>query len=132
TAVRLGHERALARLNEELRDNNFSWKLSIGPKVGNRQTYELCNEFYHRIAAKQVEASLIVGTRRYQPSRHSIVAALKQALEKPFSYGVVRHDIRTFFDSFPHDRLLLSDNSHSRIDTVNMKWVIVLCVVYVE
>jgi len=132
TAVRLGHERALARLNEELRDNNFSWKLSIGPKVGNRQTYELCNEFYHRIAAKQVEASLIVGTRRYQPSRHSIVAALKQALEKPFSYGVVRLDIRNFFDSVPHDKLLLSVNSNSRIDSVTKKLVNKLLAEYSE
>lgn len=122
-AVRSGHERALTRLNDELRNNQFSWQLSIGPKVGNRQTYQLSGEFYHRIAAKQVEHSLRVGTRRYQPSRHSIVGSLKQALEKPFSYGVVRLDISKFFDSVPHDKLLETVCSNNRIDSVSKKLV---------
>lgn len=117
-AVRKSYENALTRLNNELEEKKFAWQLLEGPKIGDRQTYEISKKFYHRITAKQVEASLAVATRRYQPSRHSIVASLKQALDKSFSYGVIKLDIKKFFDSVPHENLLKIVNSNNRIDSI--------------
>lgn len=104
STVKLSDEARL-RLNCELENSTFSWNIAPGPTVGQRQTYQLPNNFYTRLVAQEVLADL-EGIRKGRAlDRKSTIRALKAALERVPDYSVLRLDIANFFGCIPHETL---------------------------
>lgn len=125
-------EQALQNFEAYLSDNSFIYELEPAVKLGDRQTYCISNNLPVAFPAKQ--AAHVVRNLKFTGSysRNSITRALKESLEKNYSHTVYRLDIKSFFDSIPHERLLFKLRTEPRFDRITEALVAKLLTEYSE
>lgn len=97
---------SLARFQHALVSESFTWDLTEGKRIGQRQTYQISHKLETSFPAKQASAVMRNVSGTLMASRNSIVRALKQSLAKNYMHAIYRFDIKSFFASIPHESLI--------------------------
>lgn len=119
-------QHALQQFETALSEGSFTFGLKPAIKVGDRQTYRTANDLPIVFPAKQ--ATSVIRNLRFGESysRNSTTRALKEALGKKYSHAIYRLDIKRFFSSIPHQKLLSKLRNDPRLDRVTETLVGVL------
>jgi hypothetical protein len=99
-------QKALNSFQAALAERSFSWGLAEGPLVGDRQTYQTSSDLDVAFPGREAAAVLRETNGTLMVGRNSIVRALKHSLLKRYTHAVYRLDIKSFFASIPHGKLL--------------------------
>ncbi|MSS84818.1 RNA-directed DNA polymerase [Actinomycetaceae bacterium WB03_NA08] len=114
---------ALDQLNTELEGTKFSWVLAQGETVAGKLTYQIGASLHLQIASKQVESVVRSAILTPVTERNGVIRALQQALDRKYKHGVIRLDLKSYFESIPHDGIRAALVASSRIDTVTRELV---------
>lgn len=110
---------ALDHFETALTNGEFKWRLSHGKIVhGDRQTYAVSENLAVQFPMKQAAAVIRNATQVSAAGRNSIVRALQHSLDRRHKHAIYRLDIKSFYDSIPHARLLSRLRLISEFDTV--------------
>jgi hypothetical protein len=66
------------------------------------------------------------------PSRQDIVQGLSSAITGKWDKTVIRADIRSFYESIPHDQLLALVESNMKLDSLSKLWIRSLLAAYAD
>lgn len=110
--------KAMTTFESQLTSQTFSLGLSYGPTIGKRQTYRVADTPHVAFPTKQAAAVIRRVDFAENPSRNSIIRALKETLDKNYHYAVYRIDIAKYFDSIPHNHLVKRLTQKRGIDKV--------------
>lgn len=120
-------------LQQSIKDSTFRWQLKRGGIVKGRQTYQIPGRPEIMLSAKYIEYVLRRGeVRQYQKDRDSIIRGLAQAMNRPYPHGIIRIDLKNFFDTLPHDGLKRKLTADRRIDAVTRSLINFLVCEYAE
>lgn len=105
-----------ARLNDSA---GFSLKLKQVNPINNRQIYVLDRNDKPIYFSVQQASKIIrdIGEIESVVNRNSIIRALKESLNKK-EFCLYKFDIKNFFDSIPHDKLLTELKLHPDFDLI--------------
>ncbi|WP_345472982.1 RNA-directed DNA polymerase [Glutamicibacter ectropisis] len=99
-------QNALNHFQSALSNRSFEWGLENGVLLGERQTYRISSSLDVVFPGREAATILREASGTHMVGRNSIVRALKHSLMKRYAHAVYRLDIRSFFDSIPHKKLL--------------------------
>ena len=113
-------QNSLNHFQSALFNRSFEWGLEKGPLLGERQTYRIGSNLDIAFPGREAAAILRETSETLMVGRNSIVRALKHSLMKRYTHAVYRLDIKSFFESIPHKKLL------SRIEEIrSLDWITV-------
>lgn len=110
----------------DISDHRFRWNLNRTQKIRGRQIFQIERDLSHFYVAKQCEYILRKDLRHQPSNRNTIVRALHDALNKNFTYGVIRTDIEHFYDEVPHDQLRQALRERMSLDPITLELVDIL------
>jgi hypothetical protein len=94
------------RLIEHWDNATFGWGLEAGQVINTKQTFRIATRESHVFfAAKQIEHSLRRANFQIPPARNRLIAQLVGVLSDRMPKTVIKADIKSFFESIPHDEV---------------------------
>lgn len=97
---------ALSQFQSSLNNRTFRWGLRLGPLIGDRQTFRVSTCLDITFPGKEAASILREKSGALMVGRNSIVRALRHSLMKRYTHGVYRIDIKSFFTTIPHKKLI--------------------------
>lgn len=115
-------EQVAVSLNSRIDSSTLTWGLHLGPVSKGKSTYRIAlsnPETYY--LARQLEQNLRVALEVRTVSRNQLAEQLQKTLGDSTDKYLMRSDIKSFYESVPHDRLLelLRDNARVSRTTVS-------------
>lgn len=107
---------AVDMLEDKLKTKTFFWNLTRGPVIDSRVTFKPQKSLWQHLTGKQAEAAIRHEANLSPLSRNSIIRSLKDTLDKQYAHAIIRLDIKSYFDSIPHDNLSKMIAQNRRID----------------
>jgi uncharacterized membrane protein len=94
------------RLIEQRDNETFNWGLEAGQVINSKQTFRIATgESHIFFAAKQIEHSLRRANFQIPPARNRLISQLIGVLSDRMPKTIVKADIKSFFESIPHDQV---------------------------
>lgn len=124
-AVEAAMHDALSTFEEQLSNDEFTFGLTEGPKVGPKQTPTYRTDAALDIAypAKQAADAVKRAARIDASSRNSIIRALQETLDKKYLHAIYKVDVQEFFESVPHRTLLERLATYPELDSVTSQLI---------
>lgn len=124
-AVEAAMHDALSRFEEQLSNDNFTFGLREGPKVGPKSTptYRTNAALDVAYPAKQAADTVKRAARIDASSRNSIIRALQETLDKKYLHAIYKVDVQEFFESVPHRTLLEHLAAYPELDSVTSQLI---------
>lgn len=100
-------------------------KKNLKPPHVSKQTYSITSTTPDAsyFAAMLLSDSINKAFGLSSPSRQDIVQGLSSAIIGKWNKTVIRADIRSFFESIPHDQLLALVEGNMKLDSLSKNWI---------
>ena len=99
-------EKILLEIGDKTSKEDFTLTLQKGNKKYGSQLYIFEETPENYFTSKQIQRNIFKTFNVKQSSRSSIIEQLKTLLNDNFPKLIIRTDIKSFYESIPHDRLL--------------------------
>lgn len=99
-------ENALLKLSKKANQKDYEIKIKKGQIKFGSQLYTTENKPEHFFVLKQLQRNIYKTFKVKQSERRSIISQLKLLLDDKFPKILIRTDIKKFYESIPHDKLL--------------------------
>ncbi len=115
-------EKELNAISEKLLDPNF--KITITKvETDNKPVYTITNTPENYFAIKQLQYNVKKSFKVKQANRFAIVNQIKSLLTDNFPKIILRTDVKSFYESIPHDKLLAKLNDNPALSFLSKKLI---------
>ena len=124
----------LNKINKNIDNDKFTLKLELGEIKFKSQLYKFSNTAENFFASKQIQRNILKTFKVKQQNRRAILSQLILHLEDKFPKVIIRTDIKSFYESIPHNDLLTKIDNNNLLSfqtkyhikhTLNQYWKLV-------
>jgi len=96
----------LAVVSSAVTAENFKLKIVVDTTITTKPVYKTAHNLENILTLKQLQYNFRKLYKVKQSNRYSIISQLKNLLDDGFPKIIVKTDIKEFYESIPHDKLL--------------------------
>ena len=113
----------LADISSAITSHDFKIKIEVDTIISSKPVYKTKHTLENILALKQLQHNFKKLYKVNQSNRYSIVSQLKNLLDDGFPKHVVRTDIKEFYESIPHDKLLKKINDENLLTHLSRRFI---------
>lgn len=114
----------LNEISDEINSKQFKFTFELDKERGIFKINKSKSSFF---ALKQLQENLSRTFKVKQANRHFIIRQLYQTLNNPHPKVILKTDIKTFYESIPHDRLFEKLDNNTLLTAFSKKLIKKLC-----
>jgi len=101
----------------------FKIDIEVDLKITEKPVYKTPYKLEHILALKQLQYNFRKLYKVKQANRYSIISQLKNLIDDGFPKTIIKTDIKEFYESIPHDKLLKKINNENMLTHLSIKFI---------
>jgi hypothetical protein len=101
----------------------FKLEITIDTSIASKPVYKTAHTLENILTLKQLQYNFRKLYKVKQSNRYSIISQLKNLLDDGFPKVILKTDVKSFYESIPHDKLLKKINDDNLLTHLSMKFI---------
>lgn len=113
----------LAVVSSVVTAQNFKLQIVVDTTITTKPVYKTAHTLENILTLKQLQYNFRKLYKVKQSNRYSIISQLKNLLDDGFPKIIVKTDIKEFYESIPHDKLLRKINDENLLTHLSRRFI---------
>lgn len=113
----------LAFVSSAVTAENFKLQIVVDTAITTKPVYKTAHTLENILTLKQLQYNFRKLYKVKQSNRYSIISQLKNILDDGFPKIIVKTDIKEFYESIPHDKLLTKINDENLLTHLSRRFI---------